>query len=52
MMFRARIAVPFGAYLEPFGVADAVFHPDPKTAQAAIVFLFLVGQFAVLGPCV
>ena len=47
-MFRARIAGPFGEYLEPFGVADAVFHPDPKTAQAAIVLLFLVGPFAAL----
>ena len=48
MMLRAGIAVPFGKYLEPFGIADAVFYPDPKTAQATIVLLFLVVQFAAL----
>lgn len=48
MTFRAGIAVPFGEYLEPFGVADAVFHPDAKTAQTVIVLLFLVIQFAAL----
>ena len=48
-MLFAGIAVPFGEYLEPFGVADAVFYPDPKTAQAAIVFLLLVVQLPPFG---
>ena len=48
VMFRTGIAVSFGEYLEAFGVADPMFDPDPKTAEAMVVFLFLLGQFAGL----
>jgi hypothetical protein len=46
----ARVAVPLRHDAEPLAASDTVLDSDAEAAQAAVVLLLLLGQFAFLGP--
>ena len=48
MMRAEGIAITIGHNTKPLGPADPVLHPDTKATEAAVVILFLIGQFPLL----